>query len=974
MRKIILLFALLPGIFAAHARDIIIKGEVKDAMFQEALNKAVVRVLTPDGTLLATDTTSWQLEYQGGGLFKVDKTLGAKFSVVVSAEGPVVLQVEAKGFMIHNKTYNLDEIKKNRLDVGIISLLPQPKDRQLAETEVKGTKIKMYYKGDTLVYNAEAFDVEQNETLRNLIRKLPGVEMKGNRIYVNGKPIDNLLLSGKDFFQGNIKAALDNLPAFVVSKINVYDKAGELSELTGKDMHDESYVMDVRLKRQYNGVWLVQFSADLGTRDLYGAEAYVMRMDEHQMFSLNAEINNLNLNREMTDFYSDSKLFPDGRMRTKYLNMNYYIDPNNTWHFDAHAHLRQNDADKNAWRNVETFLSPANLMERSAWHDDTEQTMAELGFSLRERKSKSHSVKLNYQFNFNRTISSLDSRSISYFMPGRESWGDSPIDSIRKWEESLAEENRLVNSLLNPMRSRTYELVHRPKLETTIVLGDANTLTLEVPLSHSNITQNSYSNYRLFAYHDDALSEQQRLYRYRRDYMLHVSPRLEFRRSYDKANRYSGVLKPYAAFDYSYGTGRHPQYRLERMEEWSAQTGWSFDNLGSTPDTEWRQHCLDEINSFFSRQRNNTSDLGLQWRHEINFGHKDKLTLQVDEAASLLDRKLDYSRDSRDYRVDRNAVFGKHSASVAWERNADKWKPNASISYNGSQAMPELTRMLPIVDNADPLNIALGNPHLRNSFTHEARVSYGVRHVKSKRSFNTGLSYRRLFNDMAMSSEFDPATGIRATRPVNTDHTYSLGGKLQAYSPIDKKATWTIFTGVDGDYYRCQNLSYLNGAAGTQERGMLRDLALKPWLSLTGGITKYVTIMGGWRSAFHHVTQPGFKSDYSENMVSGMLSVSLPFELNFRTSIQHRFFSGNSLNSLDNSLTAWNASISRKFLSDLLEVTLTVNDILAQAHSFNSSIDAVCRTESYADVLPRHILLHVYYRLPWTGKKKKDAE
>lgn len=969
MRNIIILFVFLLGISAA-ARDIIIKGEVKDAMFQEALNKAVVRVLTPDGTILATDTTRWQLEYQGGGVFKIDKKLGAKFSVVVSAEGIVVLQIEAKDFMIHNKTYDLGEIKKNSLDVGIISLLPQPKDVQLAETEVKGTKIKMSYKGDTLVYNAEAFDVEQNETLRNLIQKLPGVEMKGNQIYVNGKPIDNLLLSGKDFFQGNIKAALDNLPAFVVGKINVYDKTGELSELTGKDMHDESYVMDVRLKRQYNGVWLFQFSADLGTRDLYGAEAYVMRMDERQMFSLNAEINNLNQNRERSDFFSDSKVFPDGRMRTKYLNMTYFIDPNNTWHFDAHARLRQNDTKKNAWRNVETFLSPANLMERSAWRDNTEQTMAELGFSVRERKSKNHSVKLSYLFNFNRTISALDSRSISYFMPGRESWGDSPLDSIRKWEESLAEENLLVNSLLTPTRSRTNELVHQPKLETTLVLGDANTLTLEVPLRHSNITQNSYRNYRLFAYHDDALSEQQRLYRYQRDYMFQLTPRLVFRRSYVKRKQYNGVLKPYTAFNYSYGTGRHPQYRLDRMEEWSDRTGWSFDNLGSIPDTEWRQHCLDEINSFFSRQRNNASDLGLLWEHEVNFGHKDKLTLLFDEAASLLNRQLDYSRDSRDYHVDRDAVFGKYSASIAWERDAQKWKPNVSLSYNGNQAMPELTRMLPIVDNADPLNIALGNPHLRNSFTHEAKFSYGVRHVATTRSFNTSISYRRLFNDVAMSSEFDPATGIRATRPVNTDHTYSVAGKLQAYSPLDKKSTWTVFTGLDGDYYRCQNLSYLSTTTGATGRGMLRDLALKPWLSLTGGITKHVVIIGGWRSAFHHVTQPGFKSDYSENTVSGMLAVTLPLKLKFRTSIQHRFFSGNSLNSLDNSLTSWNASLSRKFLSDLLEVTLTVNDILAQAHSFNSSIDAVSRTESYADVLPRHIMLHVYYRLPWTGKKK----
>ena len=56
---------------------------------------------------------------------------------------------------------------------------------------------------------------------------------------VNGKPIESLLISGKDFFNGNIEAALDNLPAYIVKNLKVYNKAGELSELTGRDMHDE---------------------------------------------------------------------------------------------------------------------------------------------------------------------------------------------------------------------------------------------------------------------------------------------------------------------------------------------------------------------------------------------------------------------------------------------------------------------------------------------------------------------------------------------------------------------------------------------------------------------------------------------------------------------------------------------------------------------------------------------------------------
>ena len=133
----------------------------------------------------------------------------------------------------------------------------------------------MFYKGDTLIYNADAFNVAQTESLRKLIKQLPGAEMTDGEVRINGKRVDNLLISGKDFFQGNIQTALYNLPAYIVNRIKVYDKAGEQSELTGRDMHDKSYVMDVHLKRKYNGVWMAKLSADGGTDALWGGQAFL---------------------------------------------------------------------------------------------------------------------------------------------------------------------------------------------------------------------------------------------------------------------------------------------------------------------------------------------------------------------------------------------------------------------------------------------------------------------------------------------------------------------------------------------------------------------------------------------------------------------------------------------------------------------------------------------------------------------------
>ena len=86
-----------------------------------------------------------------------------------------------------------------------------------------------------------------------LIRQLPGVELKDDgRILVNGRYVENLLLNGEDFFKGEPSVMLENLPAYAVKDVKVYDKDGELSEFLGKKTGDEELVMDVRLKREYS--------------------------------------------------------------------------------------------------------------------------------------------------------------------------------------------------------------------------------------------------------------------------------------------------------------------------------------------------------------------------------------------------------------------------------------------------------------------------------------------------------------------------------------------------------------------------------------------------------------------------------------------------------------------------------------------------------------------------------------------------
>ena len=68
---------------------------------------------------------------------------------------------------------------------------------------------------------------------------------------------------------GNPKLALENLPAYTVNKIKVFNKSGAASKLAGRDMGDKNYVMDVKLKKEYAVGYMGNVEAGAGSNNRY---------------------------------------------------------------------------------------------------------------------------------------------------------------------------------------------------------------------------------------------------------------------------------------------------------------------------------------------------------------------------------------------------------------------------------------------------------------------------------------------------------------------------------------------------------------------------------------------------------------------------------------------------------------------------------------------------------------------------------
>lgn len=176
----------------------------------------------------------------------------------------------------YQDTYADFELKSLRqVSINVKPILMGHNYHELQEVVVKATKIKMVMYGDTIVYNADAFNLAQGSMLDALVSRLPGAQLtKDGQIFVNGRHVQSLLINGRDFFSGNPKMALENLPSYTVNKIKVYEREGSASRLMQRNMGDQSLVMDVKLKKEYNAITFGNVEAGLGNKKSLHTERF----------------------------------------------------------------------------------------------------------------------------------------------------------------------------------------------------------------------------------------------------------------------------------------------------------------------------------------------------------------------------------------------------------------------------------------------------------------------------------------------------------------------------------------------------------------------------------------------------------------------------------------------------------------------------------------------------------------------------
>lgn len=211
-----------------------------------------------------------------------------KYRISLAKKGIFQVQVSYLGFK--SKSFTVDTNKPEKSWQKDITLFSQ--DNTLGTVELI-YEMPVTIKGDTIVYNADSFTNGTEKKLEDIMEKLPGVEINDEgQVEIEGKTVSKVMIEGKEFFDGDTKLALQNIPADAVSKIEVLKNYNEIGQLRGLGNDEDNIAINIRLKEGKKNFWFGEVTAGVGTDDRYLVHPKLFYYSPKQSINIITDMNN----------------------------------------------------------------------------------------------------------------------------------------------------------------------------------------------------------------------------------------------------------------------------------------------------------------------------------------------------------------------------------------------------------------------------------------------------------------------------------------------------------------------------------------------------------------------------------------------------------------------------------------------------------------------------------------------------------
>ena len=919
----------------AQNKIVTVSGRVIEAGTKEPVELAAVQLLSlPDSAQVAGMTTSTQ------GYFSLSKQKPGKYLVKVSFIGYVTKIIPVQ------LTANVPAKKMGNIELATDAVM-------LQEAVVVAEAPQVTVVEDTLMYNSSAYRTPEGAMLEELVKKLPGAEIDDDgNVKINGKDLKKIMVDGKEFFGGDVKTGLKNLPVDMVDKLKTYDKKSDLARVTGIDDGEEETVLDLTVKKGMNQGWFGNADLGAGTKDRYTGRMMLNRFVDKTQFSIIGSANNVNDQGFSGGGGGPRWRSNNGLNATKMLGANFATQTNK---LELGGSVRYNfqDADISSINSSERFLQNGNSYSNSNNKNRNKGTNLNADFRMEWKPDTLTNIIFRPNFSYGRTNNASRSESGTF--------NEDPFNLIVNPNDYL----NFDNLSDDPLKDIRVNATNSASLSKGKSLSGNATLQVNRKLNNRgrNLTFRG-----VFGYgdndNDQYTQSETRYYQllnhlggdsilYRNQYITTPTRNYNYTAqvTYSEPIAKATFLQFSYQFQYKYSKSDKTTFDLLDYPDWA---------IGGALPSGYESHAVDSLSKNAEyRYYNHDASVGLRFirpKYQLNVG----MSFQPQNST------LSYKKG--DYMIDTTRTVFNFAPNMDLRFRFSKVS-QLRFTYRGRSNQPTMENLLPITDNSNPLNIRMGNPGLKPSFAHTMRLFYNTYNAEKQRGIMTHFSFTATQNSISNSTRYNEETGGLITRPENINGNWNAFGMFGFNTALkNKKYTINTFTNVN---YQ-NNVAFLyNQDTKNNDRNTSTGLTLgervtgsyrNDWFefSLNGSINY---------TAERNKLRPENNQEPYTYSYGASTNITMPWKMTLATNIANQSRRGYRDSSMNRDELIWNAQLAQSLLKGAATVSFEVYDILRQQSNISRSLSADMRSVSEYNGINSYCMVHFIYRLNIFGSK-----
>lgn len=928
--KNLLTVLLLAAAFCASAQTFTIKGKITDDK-NASLPGANVVLSYPWGEMAAATAT------EPNGSFELKGVEKGGYSLVVTFLGYEDLKKEVT---LSNKNIDLGTLQ---LSTGATTLGTVTVTEQVVLGKVQG---------DTVQYNADAFKVMKDASAQDLIEKMPTVTNEGGTVKAQGENIQQVLVDGKPFFGNDPSAALKNLPAELIEKIQIFDQQSEQSQFTGVQDGNTTKTINIVTRKGMNNGQFGKVYAGYGWEDKYQAGGNTNIFKGNRRISLIGMSNNINVqNFSMDDILGVTGSSGGGRPSGMGGGGNRgggrggpggggsdFLVQTSGGITTTHA-LGLNYTDKWGKKVEVTGSYFFNQGKNETRKDLNRQFVTEEGFGeIYNEGSSTDANNINHRLNFRATVE-IDSFNSLVIRP-RVTWQVSEGDSRTLGQTTLGAD--LLNTTDNIFNSNydglsfNNSLLWRRKFRKP-----SRTFSVDVTNGYNpkigDSELSSFNSYIFPTTSFDTLDQQSTLDANN----WNMAANLEYT---EPLTQYSQLLVNYRA-----------SYQQEESDKltydyWPLTGG--YDLLNSTLSNVFSNDYITQsggVGYNYSKGRD------LNWNVRANYQWAE-LANQPEFPAG----------------PKATVNFSNVLPSASLRYNLDQQR-SIRFNYRTSTQLPSVSQLQSVVDNTNPLQLSTGNPNLVQAYQHNVFGRYQATNTEKSTTLFAmlgggftnnyiGTSTWLAGSDTPLFDSLDVSPGAQIRQPVNLNGYRNLRSFVNYGFPV-KVIKSNLSFNLSWNYSRTPG--QVNGS-----KNLADNHSIGTGVTLASNIsTKLdfnISLRPSWNKATNSL-QTASNTEYFNQNSSLRLNWIVFEGLVLRTDVTHQYYNGLS-EGFDQNYWLWNVAIGKKlFKNERGELALAMNDVLKQNRNITRNVTETYIEDTWTNALQRFVMLSFTYNIRHFG-------